>query len=310
MRESLLSACICVYSSSLVMVVGAQPNLPAHAIGGNDLIAVSVYDAPEFTRTVRTGADGYISLPMLKQRISAQGRLPSELESAIADALRAEQLIVDPVVTVTVAEYQSRPIIVAGAVKQPVTFQAEGAVTLLEALARAGGLTPEAGPEIIVSRAQPGTGGLPVVRRVPVKGLIGAAEPLLNLGLQGGEEIRVPEAGKVYVVGNVKRPGAYAIQDANETTMLQLLAQAEGLLPFAAKDAYIYRREAPGGAKREILVPLRRIMERKAADAELRVDDILYIPDNKGSRMTLAAIEKILLFGTGATTAAIYAGVR
>src|SRR5579871_1037518 len=90
-------------------------NLPAQRIGANDLVAISVYDAPELTRTVRVGADGFMRLPMLKQKVKAEGLMPGELETAIAAALAAEGLIVDPFVTVTIAEYNSRPISVAGA---------------------------------------------------------------------------------------------------------------------------------------------------------------------------------------------------
>src|ERR1700691_631709 len=118
----------------------ANANLPAQRIGANDLVAVSVYDVPELTRTVRVGADGLMRLPMLKQRIKADGLMPSELETAIATALVAEQLIVDPFVTVTIAEYNSRPISVAGAVKQPLTFQAAGPVNLLATNHKAGGM--------------------------------------------------------------------------------------------------------------------------------------------------------------------------
>jgi polysaccharide export outer membrane protein len=289
----------------------ASANLPAQPIGANDLVAVSVYDAPELTRTVRVGADGLMRLPMLKQRIKAQGRMPSELETAIASELVSEQLIVDPVVTVAIAEYDSRPISVAGAVKLPLTFQASGPVTLLEAITKAGGLAPEAGSEILVSRTRPGKDGssMALVQRIPVKGLIGAADPGLNIALTGGEEIRVPEAGKVYVIGNVKKPGAFVVQDGAESTVLKMLALSEGLTPYSSKDAYIYRREANGG-KNEIEIPLSRIMERKAPDAPLEANDILYVPDNKGRRMTLGALEKVLAFGGGAGAALIYAGVR
>src|SRR5271166_944589 len=62
----------------------ANANLPAQRIGANDLVAVSVYDVPELTRTVRVGADGLVRLPMLKQRIKAEGLMPGELETAIA----------------------------------------------------------------------------------------------------------------------------------------------------------------------------------------------------------------------------------
>jgi polysaccharide export outer membrane protein len=285
----------------------AGANLPAQRIGANDLVAVSVYNAPELTRTVRVGADGFVRLPMLTRRVKAEGLMPGELETAIATALQADQLIVDPFVTVTVAEYNSHPISVAGAVKQPLTFQATGPVTLLEAITRAGGLSPEAGPEILVSRTQPDPNGAPakLVQRILVKGLIDAADPALNLVLTGGEEIRVPESGKVYVIGNVKMPGAFPVGDGTESSVLKMLALSQGLMPYAAKEAYIYRREGHGN-KNEIPIPLDKIMERKAPDTPLLANDILYVPDNKGRRMTLGALEKILIFGSGAAAAAVY----
>jgi polysaccharide biosynthesis/export protein len=282
-------------------------NLPAQPIGANDLLAISVYDAPELTRTVRVSTDGFIRLPMLKERLKAQGLLPGDLESAIAQALRGEQIIVDPFVTVTVAEYNSHPISVAGAVKQPLTFQATGPVTLLEAITRAGGLAPEAGPEILVTRSQPGPDGMAseLVQRILVKSLINAVDPALNIVLKGGEEIRVPESGKVYVIGNVKMPGAFPMGDGTESTVLKMLALSQGLMPYAAKEAYIYRREG-NGAKNEIPIPLSKIMERKAPDAPLMANDILYIPDNKGRRLTVGALEKMLVLGSGAAAAAVY----
>jgi polysaccharide biosynthesis/export protein len=185
--------------------VAESGNLPIQRIGANDLVAVSVYDAAELTRTARVGPEGFIRLPMLKRRVLAAGLLPSELEVALADALKEEGLLVDPFVTVTVAEYSSRPISVVGAVKHPLTFQASSPVTLLEALARAEGLSPSAGAELLLTRT---AGGQQLVQRIPVKKLIDGADPDVNLKLEGGEEIRVPEAGRIFVVGNVKRPGA------------------------------------------------------------------------------------------------------
>lgn len=286
-------------------------NLPIQPIGPNDLVAVSVYDGPEFTRTVRVGGDGFVRLPMLKQRIQAAGLMPAELESGIAGALREEGLIVDPFVTVTVAEYNSRPIAVMGAVKRPLTFQAVGLVTLLDALARAEGLASEAGSEILVTRREPTPDGnaAPLTRRIPVNGLIDGADSDLNIRLTGGEEIRVPEVGKVYVLGNVKKPGAYLAPGNPETSVLKALAMAEGLLQYSSKRAYIYRREA-SGTRSDIPIDLGKMMDRKASDVPLTANDILYIPDAKGTRAGIAALEKLLLFGTGAMTALIYAGVR
>ncbi len=281
-----------------------KSNLPAQKLGANDLVAVSVYDSPEMTRTVRLDADGSISLPLLKQSIPAEGLLPRDLESSIESALRDEEILVEPIVKVTVVEYYSRPISIAGAVRKPVTFQAVGKVTLLEALARAEGLAPEAGLEILVSQPEQ------ALRHVPVKELIDAADPAMNIQLHGGEEIRVPEAGKIYVLGNVKKPGAFLVRDSADTSVLKLLALAEGLTPYSSRQAYIYRREGPGAPKKEIEIELESIMKRKSPDVALEANDILYIPDNTRKRATITTLEKSITLGGAIGAAIVYAGVR
>src|SRR5262249_36108381 len=97
-------------------------NLPAHRIGVDDLLSVTIYGAPEFSRTVRVASDGSIRLPMLKEKITARGAMPAELEVRLAEALASADLFVEPVVTVNIAEYASRPLSVVGAVRHPQTF--------------------------------------------------------------------------------------------------------------------------------------------------------------------------------------------
>jgi len=309
-------ACWIVLSAAAMAAWAQAPgpsNLPVQKLGPHDLIALTVYGAPELNRTVRVSAEGGIRLPMIRKLIPAEGLLPEQLESSIAEALRIEQLLVDPVVTVNIVEYFSRPISVAGAVRKPVSFQAVGATTLLDAIARAEGLAQDSGPEILVTRQQPGPDGRPVslIQRIPVKGLIDAADPDVNIRLYGGEEIRVPEAGRIFVVGNVRKPGAYPVEDAADTTVLKMLALSEGLAPFAGKQAYIFRREASTGSKNEIPIELRRIMDRKTPDVPLQTNDILYIPDNRAQRLGLTALERILAFGTAtASGVLVYGTVR
>ena len=285
----------------------AGANLPTQPVGANDLIAVTVYDAPELSRTIRISADGFIRLPMLKQRIKADGLLPADVEAAIVKALCEEQILVDPFVTVTIAEYHSRPISVAGAVHMPLVFQAEGPTTLLEAIARAQGFREDAGRDLLVTRTQLDPNGVSgsVTLRINVRALIDEADPALNLKLTGGEEIRVPEVSKVYVLGNVRKSGAFAMQDGGDTTVFQILALAEGLAPFAGKQAFIYRQEGPG-PKREIAVPLDKIMKRQEPDVTLLANDILYVTDRAGKRIAATTLEKILGLGGTLAGAAIY----
>lgn len=282
--------------------LGDMPNLPVQKIGVDDLIGIAVYDSPELSRTVRVSPDGLIRLPMIPQPISAIGKLPNELETLISEVLRNQKLLVDPVVTVSIVEYRSRPISVVGAVRKPLTFQAHGLVTLLDAISRAEGMSDEAGPEVLVSRVQPGADGKPttLVQRIAVKALIDGADPESNVRLEGGEEVRIPEAGKIYVVGNVKKPGAFPVKESTETTVLRMLAVSEGLLPFASKIAYVYRRESlSGGSGNQMEIELDKIMQRKLPDVPLLPNDVLYIPDNKGRRTALTIVDRVATFGAG-----------
>jgi polysaccharide biosynthesis/export protein len=283
-------------------------NLPQERIGRDDLVGIYVYDSPELTRTVRVSADGAIRLPMLKARIMAAGLNPAELETAVAAALAKEELLVNPIVSVTVVEYRSRPITVSGSVKAPTTFQATGVVTLLDAISRAGGLAANAGPEILVSRppAEQDGHSINLVQRISVKGLLDNADPALNIRLEGGEDIRVPEAGRFFVLGNVKLPGAFTIQDGAESSVMKALALSQGLQPYAAKIAYIYRTEGGVSGKSEIPVELKKIMDRKTPDVPLMANDILYVPDNTGRRNAMSALEKSILIAAGLGAAALY----
>jgi len=302
LRTILLVVLAAAMLPAQALIPGAQAemgaNLPALPIGPDDLLAISVYAAPELTRTVRVSSEGLIRLPMLHEKIEAQGLMPAELETRIAAALSGEEILVEPVVTVAIAEYHSRPISVAGAVKGPLTFQAAGRTTLLEALTRAQGLTEDAGSEILVTRSSK-TGEPALLSRVPVKGLIDAADPQWNLTLEGGEQVRVPQAGRVFVVGNVKKPGAFRVDEGAGMTVLKALAMAEGLMPFASKQAYLYRRSAGAaneGAPREVAVDLRKIMDRKSPDVGIGPNDIFYIPDNRSARTSVNVLEKAVGF--------------
>lgn len=280
----------------------AGANLPAQIIGADDMITLSVYDSPEFSRAIRVGPDGMIRMPMLKQRVKAEGLLPSELEVSISKALVDEKLLVDPFVTVTVSEYHSRPISVVGSVKTPVTFQAIGTVTLIDAITRAGGLTEDAEGEILVSRTAADK-KTSLVQRIPTRSLIDNPEPEMNIRLTGGEEIRVPQAPRLVIAGNVKKPGSYPVKENSDMTVQKAIAMAEGLSQYWGNKAYIYRPDDRTGKKNEILVPLKDIMNRKADDVKLMARDILYIPDSTGKR----TLEKALgIAGATASGVAIF----
>lgn len=298
-----------IYATPTPDLSSASANLPIQKVGPDDLIGLQVYDAPEFTRTVRITADGTIRLPMLKEKIRVEGLYPNDIEVLLGEALKREGLFVDPFVTVNVVEYHSRPISVGGAVRNPVIFQAVGKVTLLDALARAGGLLADAtgttSSEIVVTRPN-GDSGPPSVQHIPVKALMSGSDPDLNITLIGGEEIRAPEVGRIVVTGNVTQPGVYPVLDPIETnTVKSAVAQAKGLAQYWANIGYIYRMDDKGAIK-EIQIPLRKIMERKEPDVQLQARDVLYVPDSSGRRITQETVTTMMNMAGGITAAMIY----
>ena len=301
---------ICAAQEDRPPLAQAEPNstnLPAQPVGPYDLLMVSVYDSPELTRSVRVSGDGKIRLPMLKQPLKISGMLPDAVGEVITQALIEDGVLIDPIVTVGIAEYHSRPISVAGAVRNPITFQAAGPVTLLEAIAKAGGLDRTAGQEILLTRVAMQEGNpATTTLHIPVVSLMNTADPRWNLPLTGGEEIRVPEAGQIFVAGNIAKPGAFSAPDTKDATVIKAVALAGGLLPFYSKQAYIYRPNPDTGVKQEIPIDMAKILSRHTPDVALQPNDILYIPDDRGKRLSIGALEKLLALGTGASTALIY----
>ncbi len=274
-------------------------SLPAQRLGPEDLINVQVYNFPELSRTVRIAEDGTIHLPLLKVAIPAAGKLPYEMEPVIAEALRSNDLVVNPAITVTVVEYAGRPISVVGAVKNPVTFQAIGRVTLVDAIIRAGGLTQDAGPEILVNRRSPSDpqNAKGFTQHVSARALLSSDENEANILLTGNEEIRVPVAGRFFVVGDVKSPGSFPLQDLNDTTVLKAISLSGGLGTYYGAEAYIVRRDEPSNTKHRIPIQLKAILERKAPDFPLLPDDILFITDDTKRRQTAAVLDRLATFG-------------
>lgn len=108
-----------------------------YKIGSQDLLEVAVYGQTELTRTVRVNSRGKISLPLVGQ-LDALGLTALQLERLIADRLN-ESLLQNPQVTVFVKEAISSRFTIEGAVSRPGVFPITGQLTLLRAIALAGG---------------------------------------------------------------------------------------------------------------------------------------------------------------------------
>lgn len=290
-----------------------------YRIGAEDLLEISVYGAPDLDRTVRVPADGKISVPLAGD-LEAKGLTTRELETKVESRLRTNYMT-NPHVNVFLREVQSHPISVLGAVEKPGVFQVRGAKSLIEVLSMAQGLADDAGDSVIVMRhggftspaatgspdPQPtaatdppresakqglspesaeGTSGTTSVE-VNLKDLLGSGDARYNVAVYPGDVVKVPLAGIVYVVGEVKKPGGFVLKSNENISVLQALALAEGLTHTSAeKHARIIRTDKVTGKRSEIPINLKKILAGKARDSLLQPKDIVFVP-NSGSKTVL-----------------------
>lgn len=125
--------------ASRITPLGSKPEAE-YRIGPQDLIEIVVYGLPELARTVRVNAEGKISLPLIGS-VDATGLTAQALERAISERL-SEKFLQNPQVTVFIKEFTTLRFTVEGAVNRPGVYPLVGQMTLLRALAVAGGQGP------------------------------------------------------------------------------------------------------------------------------------------------------------------------
>jgi polysaccharide export outer membrane protein len=258
-----------------------------YKIGPEDLIEITVFEVEKLNKTVRVSARGDISLPLLGI-LRVKGLTTTELEKRITDLL-AEKYIKDPYVTVFIKEYRNQRISVIGMVEKPGIFEVAGQKTVLGMLAMAGGLKEDAGRLLFLLRPPPlneddpkGAGAsaqqAPLTLVIDLDELLIKGDLTLNVPTFSGDVINVPASGKVFVGGDVQKPGGFPLKGKN-LTLTQAIALAEGLKPEAdGSEIKIFRFSGKGKEKEVITFNYYDIVEAKAVDPYLRENDILIVP--------------------------------
>jgi len=129
----------------LALLAGAWPSHSWGAAGDDyalqpgDVVNVSVWREPDLDRTLLVRPDGGISFPLAGDLVAA-GKTVDQLTADLVD--RLTKYIPSPVVTVTLQENLGNRIYVTGRVTRPGVYLVNQDVTVTQALAMAGGLTP------------------------------------------------------------------------------------------------------------------------------------------------------------------------
>ncbi|UCE40553.1 MAG: SLBB domain-containing protein [Candidatus Aminicenantes bacterium] len=249
-----------------------------YKIGPSDLLQLTVIGFDDLNRQYRVSEDGSINLPYLGET-EVGGLTRGELEDKVSRILQEKNFIKDPQVSVHIVEYMSKRIYLLGAVENTGPYELLGRMTLLKLLSQAGGLSPDAGNQIIVTRQLPD--GEKTTLRIPVDELLLETNASLDIPLQPDDIINVP-ADKIvfiYVTGQVNNPGALEVRSSNIPTLLRAIAKAGGFAEKAAKGRVRIKRTNETGEEIEIKVDVGAIMKGKEKDVQLQADDVIIVPE-------------------------------
>lgn len=269
---------------------GVQHSSSELLIGGGDLIQVSVYGT-DFDKQVRVSDAGEISLPLLGT-VKVGGLSIRDAEQLVGRELVRRGYFNDPQVSIFDREYATQAISVLGEVQKPGIYPLPGARTLFDAISAAGGTTEKAGNDATITHR--GRTEHPEV--VPLS-YTGESSVHSNVPVSPGDTVVVSKAGIVYVVGDVRRPSGVVMQ-SSQMTALQAIAMAEGTNPTAALNRCKLIRKTPQGRK-EVPLPLKKILAAKAPDVPLQPNDILFIPNSAAKSAARRSVEAIVQTATG-----------
>ena len=307
--------------SSLVLLLGMgvpaqdlqrRPTTPApdYVLGVGDQITLHIASMEDLPSTpLRIGPNGTLDLPLVGE-VQASGLSLTQFRAELAGKLT--KYITDPDITVNLVETESRPVSVVGEVVNPGLHQMIGAKQLLDVLSMSGGLKPDAGPYVLVTR-QARWGKLevgPVVddpatgtssTKLPLDSLLTLKAPEDNLLMKPGDVVSVPKAELIYVVGDVKKAGGFELTTHASISILHAVTLAEGLGPDnAAGHARILRQPANGdGPVAEIPIDIDKVFAGKAPDIQLFANDVLFVPHSGFKVGSRRAVEAAIGLTTG-----------
>ncbi|MCP4665406.1 MAG: polysaccharide export protein [Deltaproteobacteria bacterium] len=270
---------------------------PAHArayqIGPNDVLSLSIVAGGEtqHTEDLTVSAEGTINAPFIGP-VEAGGLTPSQLEKQITETL-ARDYFVNPKVNIRIKEYHSLQYYISGAVKDPGLYETPAKASLLELIAKAGGVTTESGHVAYIMRgaAERVKAGEKVENlasetkfaKVDLQRLLDKGDMSANPVLKPGDVVYIPPKtslsvakSKIYVEGEVKTPGVYDYQPG--MTVLNACVMAGGFEKFAAPNRTKIIRQRDKRVQ-TIKINLNRVKAGKIPDIELQPGDRVHVPE-------------------------------
>jgi polysaccharide export outer membrane protein len=243
---------------------------PGYLIGPEDILIIEVWNQPDISREVMVNHEGKITLPPIK-KLGVMGMTVSQLEEVLAKAL--SKYLIDPIVFVTVKEYNSQRVTALGEIKTGM-YTLRRRTTLVEFLGQIGGTTGNADTYHIKLIKKDGR-----ISIHNLNDLVNDPEKSSQILVSVGDTVYVPplEFNKVYVLGEVKNPKIVLVK--GKLTVLDAITEAGGETRDAVlKSVVVIRGEL--GSQKGILVNLKELLKKGdiSQNIELIPGDIVYVP--------------------------------
>ena len=277
-------------------LAGTQSAVPMAApISPGDFLDVSEFHTPEFHSAVRVSPAGTVALPMIHEVVI--GGLDEQAAArAIEAALVAQGMLLHPQVSVLVTAYAGQDVSVLGEVVHPGVYPYTLHHRLLDLISAASGLAPSAGRLVNIFHRDDARTPHPVVLDPSGTDTDGEHNP----EMAPGDTVQVSRAGLVYVVGDVQRPGGFAVDPAQGLTVVQALSLAWGPTQNAAIGKALLIREQKGGRTLTSL-NLKRMLHGQEPDQPVHDRDILFVPDSAAKSLWNKTMESAIQSAIGVT---------
>ena len=249
-----------------------------YRLGPKDLISVKVLEIQELNGDWRVSDNGNVSLPLLGS-ITVLGMSSSDLEQRI-EALLTAKFVNRANVSVVIKDFANKPVSIIGAVARPGSLNVAGRWDLLQAITAAGGLAPGAGRRVYVLRRS--ENGLSDRLEIDADELFVRSSPRWNIPIFSSDVVNIPARATVrlFVLGEVRSPGALEFDGDDRITFLTAIARAGGLTDRAAKGSIRIKRRGPDGRDAEIPADYRRILKGKDVDPPLQAGDVVVVKES------------------------------
>ena len=271
MRRPVLVFALMAMIAMILTVQPATAQKESLLIGPGDLIQVDVLDTPEMEQQVRVTDEGNAPLAYVGN-VKVGGMTPGAAAEAIQLLLVSKNVMKHPQVTVRVQEYSTQDVSVLGQVHTPGAYPLTTPQPVLRVLSLAGGVTDLADRQVTIKRHGSPEQLTYMLSNDPQKMLTDMVM------VYPGDIVMVPNAPVIYIMGDVGRPGGYAMSsNASHLTLLQAIARAGSANKTSVPSKVRLIRNTGDGAK-ETRVHLDAMEKGKIPDIDLQANDIIFVP--------------------------------